>query len=67
MNKWHKISSMYPDYNEPVLCLLNNGKQIVLAPDECSKNWIVHNEEKSEDAHGLHGKSWNQQKRLKET
>lgn len=51
MSKWSNFPDNKPKYNEPVLCLLNNGQQIVLALDEMSQEWFTYDEEKLLDAH----------------
>lgn len=50
MNKWYKLIVKKPEYNEPVLCFLNNGQQITLALDEDSKEWTTYDEERFIDA-----------------
>lgn len=50
MNTWSRFPKVKPDYNEPVLCLLNNGQQIVLALDEDNQMWVVYDEYELEDA-----------------
>lgn len=51
INKWFRVSEALPAYNEPDLCLLDNGQQIILAFDECSQQWVDYNEKELEDAH----------------
>lgn len=51
MNKWYKIADKNPDFNEPVLCFLDNGQQIILAIDEESHNWLTYDEEILLDAY----------------
>jgi hypothetical protein len=48
---WCKLTVKKPEYNEPVLCFLDNGQQITLALDEDSQEWATYDEEKFIDAH----------------
>lgn len=50
MKTWSRFPKAKPYYNEPVLCLLNNGQQIVLALDEDNQMWVMYDEYELEDA-----------------
>ena len=51
MNKWVRLSKSTLVYDEPLLCLLNNGQQIILAFDKSKCEWVMYDEQTLEDAY----------------